>query len=298
MNAAASLSPGPLRGRRGMVVLLVCLVAVQLVVKRGIHAYRREGETTTENVSSVIGAGEQVGAALLGGFRAILLNILWVRVQNRLERREYLELPQYLAAIRELQGNSPWVYIVLSHVMCMDIAKVLEGQEEERWLWIGRGLAVLEEGRRRFPESVTFLWHASTVYYLRFHPMRAKRDRERYLLDAELNPSGRDPLRIARDLAEKMLAMEDHGPREHDLLVALLKLQMFVLVPELRLLPDTEAASGRLADPRVRADLQTLVDRFRRLLNHMQTGHEEVEDSPEQLSDWKEVLAVLERMLK
>ena len=75
----------------------------------------------------------------------------------------------YLAAIRELQGNSPWVYIVLSHVMCIDIAKVLEGQEKERWVWIGRGLAVLEEGRRRFPESVTFLWHASTVYYLRFH---------------------------------------------------------------------------------------------------------------------------------
>ena len=30
----------------------------------------------------------------------------------------------------------------------------------------------------------------------------------------------------------------------------------------------------------------------------MQTGHGEVEDSPEQLSDWKEVLEVLERMSK
>jgi hypothetical protein len=214
-----------------------------------------------------------------------------VRVRGLLEQQRVLELPLYLTAIRELQSHSPLVYWTHANWMVLDIPRVLEGREEQRWRWIRDGLAVLEEGRRRFPRHRNILWQGATTYYLRFHPEDQPRDRARFLRDRTLNPEGADPVDIAIDYMEDDLLLDEHEWIEDFFMLTLLETR--------RLLLEEAAAAGRLPAARAHQGTRALVERGLRLLRHSRASHREDAASVADTVDaaarhFREVLAELE----
>jgi hypothetical protein len=192
-------------GRR--LVLLGFLVL--LAAEGWVHALLSEARAPALQreraaYSGVLSAGEVVGATLLGGFRSIAINMVWIRLLKRLEEQRYPELSVLYSTLEVLQGGSPSLYIQESQQMVFDVPSHLAHRPEERWGWIRRGIDALERGRARFP-GPALLRQAAQVYYLRFHPERFPRDRQRFLAE-----SGRDPLELALSACSEALRIPDH----------------------------------------------------------------------------------------
>ncbi len=264
------------RGTRRFLLLLAVLLVALLVVKGRLRRLRLDESDPSRTLAGVFTPGEQVAAALLGGFRSILLNVLWVRIQSRVEDREFLELPFLLKAVEELQGISPMVFQMQARMMCLDIPVVIRG-EQARWSWIRRGLGVLERGLERFPRDVQMLEEAGFIYFVRFHPRTGAADRERFLGDAELNPDGTDPFWIASDLLERALENPEHSVKVDRLFWLVQTVRAGVLLDvDLEKLRDPStvaAARARLADPDLARAMNALLDRSLRHLEHVESDH-------------------------
>lgn len=194
--------------RRLMIVFLALLVVGQLVNRHGMRSYRA---SVPELELELISPGQRLTASLLGGFRSILVTILWIRSTKLLEESDYLLLPDYFATLRQLQGSSPALYRMQAATMALDIPHILYRQdaEKERRQWTRQGLDVLHEGLERYPQDSQLLATAALIYR-RFHPDLYPDDRRHFLSDRGLNPHGKDPLDITAAYLEKILQDPDH----------------------------------------------------------------------------------------
>jgi hypothetical protein len=218
-----------------------------------------------------------MAAAALGSFRAVALNVLWLRAVNRIEKREFLELPFLLEAIEELHGGSATLYKIQAHILAIDVPHVYASDDPARRRWIARGLRALDRGTRRFPRDGKLLEEAGYIYFVRFDSERHPEDRAWFLSDAEVNPARRDPLEISAAYLERAIETEDHGQsvdinlwkvqtlRVH----ALLDLSLEALAePESR-----QAAARRIRERGLRAELEAIIAQSHRLLAHIESVH-------------------------
>ena len=74
----------PRARRRAAIAAAVLLVVALVIVRRAVREHRRAVEDPALVLASVFSPSEQMAAAMLGGFRSVLLNVLWVRIQDRL----------------------------------------------------------------------------------------------------------------------------------------------------------------------------------------------------------------------
>ena len=254
-------------------VLLVALVSGQLVVKGHLRDARLVRDDATKALGDVFSLQEQIVASLFGGLRAVLLNVLWIRIIAHWEQGQFLELPVLLRTVEGVQGPfSPYLYQMKAHMMCLDIPVSLEDDPETRWEWIIGGLEALERGVARFPENAQLLTYAGYVYFFRFDPLRFPRDRTRYVVE------GRgDPLLRALELLEKALDNPDHDLRADFSLTGALRRRTDLLLEAVgEDYGDPVVASRareRLTDPMVRQEASELLDRGDKVLDHIEEVH-------------------------
>jgi hypothetical protein len=253
-----------MRARGAMKLAVLALAAAAAFAHHRMHRLRAEsGAAARAALESVLTPAEVVGITLLGGFRSLAINMVWLRLLERLEDHRFQELPVLHAALEVLQGRSPSLYLRLSDQMVLDIPARLPHRPEERWAWVRRGLEVLERGRRRFPGNLLLLRQAEYLYYVRFHPQRSPLDRQRFLAEPRREgvgvEYGRDPLQVAREAAEEALLDPAH-PFDVDFgLWAIYRLAYGL----------TRDAEGKEGGPGARE----LLDRARRLLAHARAAH-------------------------
>ncbi|MBI4585464.1 MAG: hypothetical protein HY717_15735 [Planctomycetes bacterium] len=245
-------------------LLLLILVAAMMLVRRQLGELRQAGPLESAPLGQIFSPREQVAASLLGGFRALLINALWVRITWHVENERFLELPLYYQAVEELQGASPLLFQLEADHMTLDIPHILAGEREKRWQWISRGLEVLQKGLARFPGNLALLNKAGTIYYSRFHPYRCRADRNRFLSDLALNPKGEDPL----DIAIRYFAEAQASPR-HSLVEDRVLYQALILKLDFIF---SEHLSG-VSMPGIKKRAQDLDERCRSLVSHMALNH-------------------------
>ncbi len=81
---------------------------------------------------------------LLGGFRGILADWLWLRVVFLQDQGRYLELVQLAEWITALQPQFPDVWILQSWNLAYNVS-VLMPSPVERWRWIEHGIGILRQ---------------------------------------------------------------------------------------------------------------------------------------------------------
>ncbi|MCP4253672.1 MAG: hypothetical protein GY775_09730 [Candidatus Scalindua sp.] len=110
---------------------------------------------------------EIVPNVLLGSFRGILVDLLWIRGIARHEEKKFYELLAINNMIAKLQPHFPAVWIFQAWNMCYNIAFEWDSPEN-KWRWIKAGLDFAEKGAVRNPTNGDLLFEIGYIYFHKF----------------------------------------------------------------------------------------------------------------------------------
>jgi len=111
---------------------------------------------------------EIVPILVLGGFRGVAVDMLWIRAMARQQDRQFYELLTIFDVISKLQPNFPTVWIFQGWNMAYNIAVEWEAKED-KWKWIRKGLAFTERGFLRNPQSGDLCFDLGYMYFHKFY---------------------------------------------------------------------------------------------------------------------------------
>jgi len=162
------------RGFPGMTGLICVMLILALLVSMGLllqprieQARARSGFAQQATPLKDVPAGEFFGTVLLGGFRAIAVDLIWVKAQEAEKNRDwhrYFLLSQLIAS---LQPRFIEVWIFNSWNMTYNLS-LTASTDKEGWEWVKKGIAFGEEGFERnkeLPESWKLAWNIGYYYY-------------------------------------------------------------------------------------------------------------------------------------
>lgn len=120
-----------------------------------------------------------VGAAsvvLLGGFRGVAVDILWIKALTYHEQRQYVEERALIELIAQVQPHFISVWAFLAQTIAYDIA-VQEADPRDQWPWIQDAVAYIRKGIEQNPKSGELYFYLGQIY-------RHKMSQEPYFEDA------------------------------------------------------------------------------------------------------------------
>ncbi|NOZ64580.1 MAG: hypothetical protein GXO71_06585, partial [Caldiserica bacterium] len=102
---------------------------------------------------------------LLGGFRGILVDFLWMRAQKLQEEGKYFELVQLSDWIGLLEPKIPQIWIFNAWNLAYNIS-VEFPTPEERWNWVYQGIRLLRDRALKYiPHSPEIYRELSWIYF-------------------------------------------------------------------------------------------------------------------------------------
>ena len=110
---------------------------------------------------------EVIPTALLGSFRGILVDMLWIQGIARHEEKKFYELLAINNMIAKLQPHFSAVWIFQAWNMCYNIAFEWESPEN-KWRWIKAGLDFAEKGALKNPANGDLLFEIGHIYFHKF----------------------------------------------------------------------------------------------------------------------------------
>lgn len=136
-----------------LLVLLACL-AVGGLTQRYLNGQRAALGITNreplENAPPVLALTTQV----LGGFRGLIANALWIRAQNLQDEAKFFEMVQLGDWITKLEPHFVQVWLVQAWNMAYNIS-VKFSDHRDRWRWVQHGIELLrDDGLRYNPNEV------------------------------------------------------------------------------------------------------------------------------------------------
>ncbi len=164
-----------------MAILIVAALFLQgkvndLSAKHGLEAGQYE-------------ASENTPILLLGGFRAIAIDLLWLRGIARHKEKRYFETMAINNLIAKLQPDFPGVWSFQAWNLAYNIAYEWK-RPESKWHWIKAGLDFAEKGARKNPSNGDIAFELGYMYIHLFSDSYFKDAEYRVKMLAE--ESGRD----------------------------------------------------------------------------------------------------------
>jgi hypothetical protein len=146
-------------------------------------------------------------ALVLGGFRVIAANALWVRLVERKESGACEEVPPLAEAILALDPGFEPAWIVAAWTIAVDIPALLPAGA--RWPWIKQGYLLIAKGARKNPHSWRLALYEGLLVeqHVASDPVRA----ERFRADRDLDPEGVAPLELAYRRFRDAAAIAGHA---------------------------------------------------------------------------------------
>ncbi len=136
---------------------------------------------------------------LLGGFKAIAVNILWMQFLEQKNRQEFVEILPTLDLISKLQPTLEEVWIHLAWEEAYNLAN-LAHTKEERLQWVRAGLKHIREGCRLNPSSWKLAWQVAYIYWHRV-------PQDLYVMEEIEKEEGKDPYLTALEWFHKAEAL-------------------------------------------------------------------------------------------
>lgn len=109
----------------------------------------------------------------LGGFRGLISNLLWIRMNDLQDQDKYFEMFQLADWITKLEPHFPQVWVHQAWNMAYNISVKFK-DAPDRWRWVERGIELLrDDGLRYNPDDV--LIHRELAWFFQ-HKMGANLD--------------------------------------------------------------------------------------------------------------------------
>ncbi len=154
----------------------------------------------------------------LGGFRGLIANALWIRLNDLQEDEKFFEMVQLSDWITKLEPHFVQVWIMQGWNMAYNISVKFK-HPEDRWRWVERGIAMLRDEGLKYNPDETLIYRELSWFYQhkmgqnlddahRLYKIRWAEEMQQVLGDkpnfAELaNPTTDDTRRRAKILREK-----------------------------------------------------------------------------------------------
>lgn len=101
---------------------------------------------------------------VLGGFRGMIADVLWLRASWLQENGMYLELVQLADWITKLEPRASEVWAFHAWNMAYNVS-VMMPDPEDRWRWVKNGIHLLrDEGIRYNPSDSRLYWELGWIY--------------------------------------------------------------------------------------------------------------------------------------
>lgn len=142
--------------------LLPFLVAIHFL-NENIAQQRQDYHLKPSPLKPSLDVPSFVGTVLLGGFRAVAIDFLWVRATTLQRLGEWWELNTLFELIAYLQPNQVevWAFNAWNLAYNISVDEVYPG---EQWLWIKKGIDFLEEGIQKNEHSYYLPWYMAVIY--------------------------------------------------------------------------------------------------------------------------------------
>ena len=165
-------------GRRRWVYVggIVLLMAAMYPLQHSIEKSRAHHGFTINPLQD-LPPGEFFGTVLLGGFRAIAVDFIWLEA-NKAERNQdwhrYRLLSELIASLQP-RFEEVWIFNAWNMAYNLSVAATTD---REAWEWVKRGLEFGKKGFRRNPDSWKIAWNIGQHYFHKCGEIRADRTRK------------------------------------------------------------------------------------------------------------------------
>lgn len=139
---------------RALAVGIALLVAAQAVAL--LAAPRRE--------TAALPPGEFAGTLMLGGFRGLACDLLWLRAVSAKEAGRFYESVALAEAITRVQPRFSDVWQHLAHDLAYNIAHEADGQDG-KWTWFVAGVRANARGVDRNPGVEKLVRHLAWLFH-------------------------------------------------------------------------------------------------------------------------------------
>jgi len=137
-----------------------CLLSVFLGQSR-MNNFRRENNLTHTEPIENLPPTLAFTTVVLGGFRGLIANVLWVRAMQMQEDGKFFEMAQLGDWITKLQPYADHVWRVTAWNMSYNISVKFDGIEtpEVRWHWVKRGIELIRDQGLKYNPHSAHLYH-------------------------------------------------------------------------------------------------------------------------------------------
>lgn len=149
--------------------LIIFILSGLYFLQSRINHLRRESNQD----SLYLDPTETIPMILLGSFRGVLVDFLWIRGIARFEEKKFYELLAINNLIAKLQPQFPSVWIFQAWNMSYNIAHEWESPEN-KWKWIKAGLEFAEKGAVKNPTSGDLFFEIGYIYFHKFDSVSFK----------------------------------------------------------------------------------------------------------------------------
>ncbi len=101
---------------------------------------------------------------VLGGFRGLIANALWIRAMELQDQDRYFEMVQLADWITKLQPRIPTVWVVMAWNMSYNIS-IKFSDPKDRWSWVQRGIELLRDEALRYNPHEVELYRELAWYF-------------------------------------------------------------------------------------------------------------------------------------
>lgn len=116
---------------------------------------------------------ENMPVILLGGFRSIAIDLLWIRGIARHQKERYYETLAINNLIARIQPDFPSVWTFQAWNMAYNIAYEWEGPKN-KWRWIKAGIEFAEQGALKNPSNSDIAFELGYMYLHLFNSQNFK----------------------------------------------------------------------------------------------------------------------------
>lgn len=149
--------------RTALIFGITSLIGAQVLAST-VLTPMRGALTPHKDVYAALKPGEFAGTMLLGGFRGLACDLLWMRANSAKDRGRYYESVALAKTIVHIQPRFEQIWEYLAWDMAYNIAAEVE-DPAGKWSWFLAGLEVNHQGIERNPQSERLVRHLAWMFH-------------------------------------------------------------------------------------------------------------------------------------
>lgn len=155
-----------------VIAAVLCFAAAQWLASGPLTRLRGD-VVANGDVFGALQPGEFAGTLMLGGFRGVACDLMWMRAQKAQDAGRYYESVAIAQAIRRMQPRFEQIWEFLAYNMAYNIAAETE-DPEAKWAWFLAGAEFNIEGCLRNPNSDRLLRHLAWIFHHKGDDMKSR----------------------------------------------------------------------------------------------------------------------------